>query len=181
MGHQSRICIEIREVDGNLDRLPQFVVAEPIPEVLEAKPAVAFREARVENQLKGEEQVAFTDLVLTNNDDVSSSCNLEVSEISEVAYPDPTNSHASSPSAPERLLTIGCVNSPARLMVPRDWMGAGKAEVPMLGRIWLGKARLVAVASLLGHFDWWVRRQHRDVSISTYAGGERQTDPQTSS
>jgi hypothetical protein len=101
MGHQARIYIEIREVDGNLDRLPQFVVAEPIPEVFETKPAVTLREAWVENQLKGEEQIAFADFVFTNNDDVSSSSDLKVSEISEIAYPDPTNSHASIPSAPE--------------------------------------------------------------------------------
>ncbi|GLS44193.1 hypothetical protein GGR33_003133 [Methylobacterium brachythecii] len=97
MGHEPGIRLEIRKVDGDLDRLAELVVAQPIPEVLKPELTVPFGQSGIQDQLKGEEQVALPDLVFSDDDDVTTGWDLEIGEIRKIYDPDFADAHSYEP------------------------------------------------------------------------------------
>ena len=86
MRHQARITGEVRQIDGDLDRLAKLVLAQAIPEMLESELAITLRQPRIEDQLQGADEVALADLVLTDNDDALASLDIDIREVGEIAY-----------------------------------------------------------------------------------------------
>jgi hypothetical protein len=70
--------------DDDLDHLAEFIVAEPVPEVLEPQLPIAVGQSRVESELKREDQVALPNLVFADNHEVLAGLNLEVGKVCEV-------------------------------------------------------------------------------------------------
>jgi hypothetical protein len=86
MRHQSRIVSEVGQLDCDLDRFADLVLAQSVPKVFKAELAVALRQAGVENELQGSDEVALANFVLADDYDVLAGSHIEFGKVREIRY-----------------------------------------------------------------------------------------------
>jgi hypothetical protein len=84
MRHQSRIVSEVGQLDYDLDRFADLVLAQSVPKVFKAELAVALRQAGVENELQGSDEVALANFVLADDYDALAGSHIEFGKIREI-------------------------------------------------------------------------------------------------
>jgi hypothetical protein len=97
MGHEPRFIVEANEFDRHFDNRAEFAGSETVPELIQRELTISLRKTRIQNQLKCSDEIAFSNLILTDEDEAVSGGDIKRLEVCKVVDLDSTNAQPAVP------------------------------------------------------------------------------------